>query len=265
MRVSPAVPGAVACYHVYMHMLTCGRCTLFNACIRYNSPVAEVDYSGARVQVTTASGELFVADKVIVTASIGVLQSGTIAFVPELSQPKKAAIAAVEFLPGLKLFMKFSEKFYSDALYDGGTDTSGTGEKGFYDVAYKTESTDNVLALLVTGSYYTPYALDSKEAVLAAALKELDTIYDGTPTRTFTGEYRLEDWGRKEFVKGTWVVGSSMEPSVLEAINLPLLDKVFFAGEAHDVNHQLGVPGAIFSGFDAVDLMLQQSSTTTQV
>lgn len=232
--------------------------------IQYNAPVAEVDYSGERVQVTTAGGEIFVADKVIMTASIGVLKAGDIAFVPALSKAKKDAIDAVDFYKGFKLFLKFSEKFYSDALVIEES-ASGTtyGDKGYYDAAFKKEATDNVLAFLVTGSHVDPYyAMNTEEEIIAAVFEELDAVFDGSATRTFTGDYRFEDWGRKEFTKGTWVTGSEIEPKVLAEINLPLENKVFFAGEAHDVNRQLGVPAAIFSGFDAVDLMMRQSTSS---
>jgi hypothetical protein len=70
--------------------------------IRYGSPVTKVDYSGARVRVDTP-GASFVADKVLLTASVGVLKSGDIAFVPDLPQQKKDALAAVRFPPGFKL------------------------------------------------------------------------------------------------------------------------------------------------------------------
>ena len=58
--------------------------------IQYNSPVVEIDYSNKQVQLTTANGECFVADKVIMTTSVGVLRSGDIKFVPALPECKKA-------------------------------------------------------------------------------------------------------------------------------------------------------------------------------
>ena len=76
--------------------------------------------------------------------------------------------------------------------------------------------------------------------------------------RTFSNQYRLEDWGRHGFTKGTWVEGFQIDNATLAELNAPLGDDlVFFAGEAHDVNHQLGVPGAMLSGYNAVDRMLR--------
>ena len=228
--------------------------------IRFGSPVAEVDYrSGDRVRVTTANGECFVADKVLVTASIGVLQSGSIAFVPDLGDRKKAAIASVQFLPGFKLLLKFTEKFYPDAIeVKGGAD----GVKGFYDAAFKKDARDNVLGFLVTGAATERYyAFKSEVEIVAAVLAELEAIYGDTARRAYTGQYRLVDWGRQPFTQGTWVEGFRIDWATLIEINAPLEHegehKVHFAGEAHDVNRQLGLPGAILSGLNAVDRMLQ--------
>jgi hypothetical protein len=52
------------------------------------------------------------------------------------------------------------------------------------------------------------------------------------------------------------VEGFKIGRSTLKDLNESLDQKVYFAGEAHDVRQQLGVPGAILSGFDTVDRLL---------
>ena len=54
-------------------------------------------------------------------------------------------------------------------------------------------------------------------------------------------EFRMEDWGRQEYTQGTWVEGFQIKSSTLRELNRPLLGgdekkKVYFAGEAHDMN-----------------------------
>lgn len=95
---------------------------------------------------------------------------------------------------------------------------------------------------------------------MTAALEELDTIFPGVASRTYTGEYRLEDWGRKPFTLGTWVEGFRIGRATLTQLNTPLEHKVYFAGEAHDVNRQMGVPGAVLSGLNAVDQLLTDAT-----
>ena len=84
--------------------------------IVYNAKVGTIDYSGEQVVVTTEDGTEYTADKVISTVSVGVLKSNFINFIPALPATQIAAINSIEFLPGLKLFMKFSEKFYPDVI-----------------------------------------------------------------------------------------------------------------------------------------------------
>ena len=108
-------------------------------------------------------------------------------------------------------------------------------------------------------------ALGSDREILAAVLNELDELYKEQATRTFTGDYMLEDWGRKEFTQGTWVEGFRIDRSTLTEINKPLGGTVYFAGEANDVNRQLGLPGAILSGIDVVDLMFRPSTCNQDI
>lgn len=223
--------------------------------IHYESPVAMIDYSGDRAEVTTADGTVYTADKVLVTVSIGVLRSGDIQFVPALDAAKHQAIRSVQFRPGFKVFLKFSEDFYPGTF---GQET-GDGERMFYDAAFGKDTNDHVLGFLVTGQHAEAYdTSESHEAVVQAILTELDGLFDGRATTAYTGEYLLEDWGGHPYTQGTWVEGFRIESSVLRELNRPLDHTVYFAGEAHDVHRQLGVPGAILSGFHAVDQLLTE-------
>ena len=79
--------------------------------IEFNSPVTQIDYSKDKVELVTESGQVYKADKVLVTASLGILKSEYIHFIPDLSKEKQDAMESITFMPGFKLVMKFSEKF----------------------------------------------------------------------------------------------------------------------------------------------------------
>ena len=115
--------------------------------IEFNSPVTQINYSEEQVDVVTKSGQMYKADKVLVTASIGILKSEYINFIPDLSKEKQDAMESITFMPGFTLVMKFSEKFYSDIIMC----KAKTGEKGYYDMAFKKDSKDHILGLLVQG------------------------------------------------------------------------------------------------------------------
>ena len=221
--------------------------------IEFNSPVTKINYSEDKVDVVTKSGQVYKADKVLVTVSIGVLKSDYINFIPDIGQEKKDAIESITFMPGFKLVMKFSEKFYSDIIMC----KAKTGEKGYYDMAFKKDAKSHILGLLVQGSGVEDfYCLESEEQIVLKALEELDKIYEGKASKAYTGEYVFEDWGRHEFTLGTWIESFQINQSIIQKLNEPLNGKVFFAGELYDLHHQLGVPGAIVSGYHSIDKLL---------
>ena len=221
--------------------------------IQINSPVTLIDYSGDTVQVTTQTGDVFAADKVLVTVSVGVLKSETISFIPEMSETKKTAIESVPFLPGVKIFLKFSDQFYPDVVYC----SVETGEKAFYDIAFKKEAEDSVLGVLVTGPAAEVYTdLSSEEEIIDTVLTELDVIFDGAASANYLGEYRIENWGDRSYTQGTWVEGFRVSKRTRKVLNEPLNGRVYFAGEVYDVYQQMGVPGSILSGLEAIDRLL---------
>ncbi len=221
--------------------------------IQFNSPVTEINYLDDKVQLKTKDGELHTADKVLVTVSIGVLKANHITFTPDLSEEKKEAINAITFLPGFKLVMKFREKFYPDAI-DCKVET---GEKAFYDIAFKKEAQSNILGFLATGDCVEAYyKLGSKGGIVKSIIAELDKIFDGKASESYTGEYVLENWGQHQFTMGTWTQAFQQKKSDLKILNQSLDKKVYFAGEINDTYQQMGVPGAVLSGYHSIDRLL---------
>jgi monoamine oxidase len=221
--------------------------------IQFNSPVTAIDYSGDKVIVKTKNGNTYETDRVLVTVSIGVLKSNMITFIPEVNEERKKAIEAITFHPGFKVAMKFSEKFYPDAI----TCKVDNGEKGFHDISFKKDVQTNVLGFLCTGDETLRYYdLNSEEEIISSLLEELDQMFDGKATVAYSGAYIIENWGQYEFTQGTWTQALIEKKSHLKALNRPLDNRVFFAGEINDTYKQMGVPGAILSGYYAMDKLL---------
>lgn len=224
--------------------------------IKFNSLVTAIDYTSGKVKITLKSGEVLTADKVLSTVSIGVLKSGSIRFTPALSAKKQKIIESAYFLPGFKLAMKFSEKFYPDVI----TCKTSKGTKDYHDVSFGKDSNFNILGLLSTGSSAGKYyQLGSEKAIVDSVLAELDQIFEGKASEVFTGEYILEDWGRHQHTLGTWS-DPTVSKSTIEELIRPLDNKVFFAGGAHDLYRQGGAPGAFLSGYHAIDQLLNSEN-----
>ena len=221
--------------------------------IIYNAAVSSIDYSSEKVVIRDRNGIAYECDKVLVTVPIGVLQSGMIAFNPTMDAKKVEAIQSISFPTGFKVAMKFSEKFYPDVINLKGIG----GENVYYDIAFKKEANAHILGYLCLGGQAKIYdALGSEKAIINKLLEQLDTMYDGKASELYTGEYRFENWGKHEYTQGTWTQAFQEKKSALKTLAEPLDSKVYFAGEIFDPYQQMGVPGALLSGFHSVDKML---------
>lgn len=221
--------------------------------IRFNSAVSTVDYSDDKVVVKTMNGDIYEADKVLLTVSIGVLKSNKIEFIPTLSDAKLEAIKSITFHPGFKVAMTFSEKFYPDFI----NCAVKTGERGYYDLAFKKGSNSNVMGFLCTGDVTAKYyAMNSNEELIDNLINELDLMFEGKASASFTGEFLIENWGQYEFTQGTWTQAFQERKSDVERIGEPINGKVYFAGELFDPYRQMGVPGAVLSGYYTIDKLL---------
>ena len=149
--------------------------------------------------------------------------------------------------------MKFSKKFYPDAI----NCEVDNGEKVFYDIAFGQETQKNILGFLCTGDETQKYYdLNSNDEIISSLIDELDRILDGKASSSYSGEYILENWGQYEFTLGTWTQVFQEKKSNLKILNQPLDNKIYFAGEINDPYKQMGVPGAILSGYYSIDKLL---------
>jgi monoamine oxidase len=223
--------------------------------IKYDSPVTEINYSNELITVKTENDKTFEADKVLVTVSMGVLKSNLIKFIPKLSPEKKKAIEEVTFHQGFKVALKFTEKFYPDVV----NCKVKSGEKGFYDIAFGKDTKANILGFLCTGDATSNYyLLNTNQKIVQALVEELDEMFEGKASATFTGDYILEDWGRHQYTQGTWTKAFEEKKSHLETLNQSIDNKIYFAGEIFDPYRQMGVPGAVLSGYYSIDRLLNE-------
>ena len=224
--------------------------------IKYNAAVSSIDYSGKKVVLKTLDGNTYEADQVLVTVSIGVLKSNKIEFVPSLSQARLDAIESITFRTGIKVAMTFSEQFYPD-LIECKVDH---GEKGFYDLAFKKEAKTSVLGFLCTGEETNKYyELADDQAIVNKLIEELDVMYDGIASSLFSGKFIVEKWGQYEFTRGTWTQAFQERKSAIKTIGESIDRKVYFAGELFDPYRQMGVPGAVLSGYYTIDQLLTEA------
>ncbi|WP_168798073.1 flavin monoamine oxidase family protein [Pacificoceanicola onchidii] len=232
--------------HVLPHLA--GRVTL-KAAVEY---LAE---DGAGVAVHLADGRVLRTDQVLVTVPISVLKQGGLGFAESLA-PALEELQQVDFGSGFKVFMRFSERFYPDMLFQGSrarvlSDT--WAEKLYYDAAFGKPTQENILGLFTVSDGPLPRAGMTDAALLADVRRELAEIFGPVAERAFLGGV-VQNWGREPHIRGSYSMGNTSDWDVAEMLE-PVAGKVFFAGEALGGDAQSTVHGAAFSAMAAVEEM----------
>lgn len=226
--------------------------------LHLDTPVTSIDYSANGVSVLTLQGEKFEADRVLVTTPISMLQRGDIHFNPDLPKRKRQEIMKERMPGGLKVFLRFSQRFYPDLTYVGGFLQGGVlNECGYYNVALGKNSVCNVLGLFTQGAKAERYTAQStEEDLLNYVLSELDSMFDGKASRLYE-DHVIHNWTREPYIHGSY----SQRKASAKKLAEPVAGKVFFAGEAMNVDGKtIAVHGASASAYAAVDAMCRPAA-----
>ncbi len=228
--------------------------------ITYNSPVREINYAGEKVQVRNINNDVFEADRVLVTVPISILQQNFIDFQPALPNEKIEALGDVYMPPIFKVFIEFSERFYPDVIHLGGLgEFLGSEDSNlFYDVAFRKDSSRNILGLFTIGERAAQYAsMNSEGEIIKSIMADLDKMYDGKATKTYIKHY-VQDWNKEPYIQGSYSHYQSNFNRNIEILRAPLNNKVYFAGEALTLDSDTAtVHGAGESSYEVLREMLK--------
>ena len=224
--------------------------------IHFESPVEEIHYGGDKVVVTTGTGTIYEADKVLVTVPVALLQQGAIRFEPPLPAQQMSAINDEEMPGGLKVFIEFSEKFYPDLVSVGGLLRRPRGECSYYDAALNKNSTHHVLGLFAQGQAAEPYLTQGDDdAIFQYVLGELDELFDRQASQLYI-QHLVQNWSAEPYIRGSY----SQRKSSARRMAAPVADRVYFAGEAMNPNGKtIAVHGACESAYASIETMLSHT------
>lgn len=215
------------------------------ALVKTQSVVNHIDYALDQVTVSCANGQVYTADKVLITVPITVLQSSDIQFNPILPINKTIAFSKIGMGPGMKVFLKFSSKFFADNIY------GGTVCAAYFNDDIGKVTNDFVLIAFVMGNQAaTLSALPNDAAVVSALLAELDLMYNGLATSNFLDAF-VQDYSKNPFIRGAYSYSKiGIEETSRTTASQSIDNKLFFAGEAMNLNgHHQTVHGAVETGF----------------
>lgn len=215
--------------------------------IRYNTPIHEIDYSTATISLKDASGNIYQADRVIITVPISILKAGDIKFIPTLEKEKTDAFAKYGMGPGMKVFLKFSETFYPQGLYGGSVCAA------YVDDTLGKDTNQHVMLAFIMGDQAAYlHSLGSDTAITNALINELDSIFDGKASRTFLAS-SIHDYTSMPYIKGAYGYSTVGMGNARHIAAQPIMNKLFFAGEAMNLNgHHQTVHGAVEAAYKAV-------------
>jgi monoamine oxidase len=224
-----------------------------------NKPVVEINYAANAVIAKTADNESFQADKVLVTVPIKILQNEQIAFIPEMPQEKKEAIGKVFMGDGIKIFIEFNEKFYPDMLSYGNIFKALTDENKFvYDAAFKKDSDKHILGLFAINEKASAYTKLSEEEIILKFLSELDEIFEGKAT-THYKQHIIQNWSNEPYIQGAYSYSfDGNKNDIVNSISEPLMNNIYFAGEALSKDNQAMVQGACESAYGMIARMIKE-------
>jgi monoamine oxidase len=212
--------------------------------IRLNTIVTLIDYSQDSITVTDSNSNKYTANKVIITVPISILKLNSIQFSPSLPKEKTTAFNKIGMDAGMKVFLKFNNRFFDENIIGGGVCAAYADER-----IGKTGN-DNILLAFVMGEqaeYLT--SLGTESAITTALLSELDMIYNGQATSSFVSSH-VENWTTHPFIRGAYSYSPVGMGNARTIAAQPIGNKLFFAGEAMNTNgHHQTVFGAVETGY----------------
>jgi monoamine oxidase len=210
--------------------------------LKMQSAVREVRWKRGRVEVS-GDGFSHTARCAVVTVPLGVLQSGTIRFIPSIK--KQRALRRLASGPVIKAALRFPSAFW---------EKRHRGAAFFHapHAAFPTFWTPLParVPLLIAWSG-GPKATQPSWAAIRASLKSLFGRIEEPD------EVIIQDWAKDPFARGAYSYVLVNGEGAREALAAPLAGTLFFAGEATSVDDSGTVAGALASGQRAARELLE--------
>ena len=203
------------------------------------------DTDGVRVRVQSPGGEkTLTADRVLLTLPLGVLKAGQVDFDPELPGVKADAIEHLGNGRLEKLFLRFEEVFWGDAevLVHLGT------EAGAWFHWYAAQRVLGVPLLISRNGGRAARFLEEmdEDETVEHAMASIRKMFRKAPDPV---DHLITNWMADPFARGSFsytaVGATDVDRTVLAE---PIEERVFFAGEATEIEHSATVHGAMLSG-----------------
>jgi len=209
--------------------------------------VSNIHWQQGYVEVYTKDGSIFKAGKVVITVSTGVLQSGMLAFLPEIDEYMQAA-DNIGYGSVIKVLLQFSNKFWNNIAKDAGFILSNEPVPTWW-----TQLPDEypLLTGWIAGSKAIQFNKANEENILKQSLQSLSSIFQ-IPVKQLQElltAYKVANWPSEAFALGGYSYNTIESANAKAMLGSSVAHTLFFAGEAlYDGPVQGTVEGALSSG-----------------
>ncbi|PRQ54762.1 putative spermine oxidase [Rosa chinensis] len=223
-----------------------------------NKVVRELKHSRDGVTVMTEDGCVYQANYVILSASIGVLQSNLISFSPPLPRWKTEAIEKLDVMVYTKIFLKFPHKFWP----------CGPGKeffiyaherRGYYTFWQHMENAypgSNILVVTLTNGESKRVEAQTDEETVKEAMGVLRDMFG--PNIPEATDILVPRWWNNRFQRGSYsnypIISNHQ---VVRDIKAPV-GCIFFTGEHTSEKYSGYVHGAYLTGIDTANALLEE-------
>jgi monoamine oxidase len=225
--------------------------------IHYDCFVETIQWRNNDVTITTADKRKFTANKIIITASAGMLQSGKINFIPALPAYLNAA-NEIGFGSVIKILLQFKGQFWNKKSKGAGFILS--------DETIPTWWTQlPVKNALLTGWLGGPKAYAHKNTssaeVIQLSLQSLASIFDYTVDELQENLLHAEvyNWSNDKYSLGGYSYNTLRSPYAKQVLNTPVENTIYFSGEAtYGGDSQATVEAALQSGMYVANIIIAE-------
>jgi monoamine oxidase len=220
------------------------ECRRLGANVHFGSPVTEVRWQAGSVGVRTTGDQRFIAERLIMTVSLGVLRE--IVFVPSVPGVKRAA-AAIGYGSVIKILLEFRTPFWRE-LRPGAQTLFILSEQPVPVWWTQAEEGSTLLTGWLTGENMRRFqALDPQDR-LERCLSSLAAIFsrDIALLREQLAASRIFDWLEQPYVHGGYSFDTVATPACRQLLRKPVAETLYFAGEAI---YEGSVPGTVEAAF----------------
>ena len=211
--------------------------------------VSKIAYNATQAVVTTVAGRQFVADYVVVTLPLGVLQAGSVTFSPALSTAKAVSLTHVGMGVLNKIWLQFPYAFWLKSVCINYVSST----KGYFSETYNIQFYTGVPVLLMfnAATYGTAAESLTDGKVLTNAMAVLRLLY-GASAPSYS-QYIITRWKSDPFSRGSYSYSKVGAVQPTDRNNLAATEggRLFFAGEHTSALYPATVHGAYLSGLAA--------------